>query len=308
MPELGALEVLLAVARGGSLNAAAREVGVSQQAVSARISSMEAQTGVPLVTRSARGSALTPAGVVVVEWASRLLDVAGELDAGLAALRQDRRTRLRVSASLTIAEHLLPGWLVSLQAAARQRAQAGPEVVLTAANSDTVIEQVRRDQADVGFVEGPQAPRDLRSRVVGRDALTLVVRHDHPWTRRRRPVAAQELAATALVSREPGSGTRDALVAALRAALGPGAVLTPPAMALSTTTAVRAAVLAGAGPAVLSELAVADDIAGHRLRRVPLDGLDLHRELRAIWRGPSRPPAGAVRDLIAHIALRERPA
>ena len=82
MPELGALEVLLAVARGGSLNAAAREVGVSQQAVSARISSMEAQTGVPLLTRSARGSALTPAGVVVVEWASRLLDVAGELDAG----------------------------------------------------------------------------------------------------------------------------------------------------------------------------------------------------------------------------------
>ncbi|WP_035802922.1 LysR family transcriptional regulator [Kitasatospora mediocidica] len=301
MPELGALEVLLAVARGGSLNAAAREVGVTQQAVSARISSMEAQTGVQLVTRSAQGSTLTAAGVVVVEWAARLLDVAAELDTGLAALRQDRRTRLRVSASLTIAEHLLPGWLVSLQAAARQRGQVAAEVVLTAANSDAAIEHVRHDRADVGFIEGPHVPRDLRSRVVGRDTLTLVVRHDHPWARRRRPVTAAELADTALVSREPGSGTRDAFAAAVRAALGPDSGLTPPVMALSTTTAVRAAVLAGAGPAVLSELAVADDIAGHRLCRVPVDGLDLRRELRAIWLGPGRLPAGAVRDLIAHV-------
>ncbi len=301
MPELGALEVLLAVARKGSLNAAAQEVGVTQQAVSARISSMEAQTGVRLVTRSTHGSSLTPAGVVVVEWASRLLDVAGELDAGLAALRQDQRTRLRVSASLTIAEQLLPGWLVSFQAAARNRAQPAAEVVLVAANSDAVIEQVRAGQADVGFIEGPLTPRDLRSLVVDRDTLTLVVRHDHPWARRRGPVTAEELAGTALVTREPGSGTRDALTAALRAALGPDHPQAPPVLALSTTTAVRAAVLAGAGPAALSELAVADDIAAHRLCRVPLTGLDLHRDLRAVWQGPSRPPAGAVRDLVAHI-------
>ena len=302
MPELGALEVLLAVAREGSLNAAAREVGVSQQAVSARISSMEAQTGVQLVTRTTRGTTLTAAGVVVVEWASRLLDLAGELDAGLAALRQDQRTRLRVSASLTIAEQLLPGWLVSFQAAVRHRAQPAAEVVLTAANSDAVIEHVRAGEADVGFIEGPRTPRDLRSRVVGQDTLTLVVRHDHPWARRRRPVTAEELARTPLVTREPGSGTREALTVALRTALGPGVVQPAPVLELSTTTAVRAAVLAGAGPAVLSELAVADDIAAHRLHRVPLTGVGLGRELRAIWRGPVQPPAGAVRNLVAHIA------
>jgi len=60
VPDLGALEVLLGVARYGSLNGAARQIGVSQQAVSARIRAMEAQTGVPLVRRSPRGSALTP--------------------------------------------------------------------------------------------------------------------------------------------------------------------------------------------------------------------------------------------------------
>ena len=111
-PALDALEVLLTVARTGSLHAASAEVGVSQQAVSARIASLEAQTGLGLVTRSPRGSALTPAGVVVAEWAARLLEVAGEVDAGLASLREDRRTRLRVSAT-QMPSHGLHGFVLS---------------------------------------------------------------------------------------------------------------------------------------------------------------------------------------------------
>jgi molybdate transport repressor ModE-like protein len=300
MPELGALEVLLAVAHTGSLNAAAREVGVSQQAVSARISSIEAQTGVQLVVRTKHGSTLTAAGVVVAQWAARLLDVASELDAGLAALRHDLRTHVRVSSSLTIAEHLLPGWLVSLQALAHGRGEVA-EVVLIAANSDTVVEQVRQGEADVGFIEGPQSPRGVRSRVIGRDELVVVLPPDHPWVRRRRTVSAAELNEIPLVSREEGSGTRDALRAALAAALGRDYVQAPPALVLSTTSAVRAAVLAGAGPAVLSELAVADDLASHRLGRVAVSGIDLRRQLRVIWVGPRNPPAGPVRDLVAHI-------
>jgi molybdate transport repressor ModE-like protein len=59
VPDLAGLEVLLGVAATGSLNSAARQAGVSQQAVSARIRAMEAQTGVALVHRSPRGSTLT---------------------------------------------------------------------------------------------------------------------------------------------------------------------------------------------------------------------------------------------------------
>ena len=67
VPDLAALEVLLSVARTGSLGRAAQEAGVSQQAVSARIRAMEAQTGVTLVQRTARGSSLTADGAVHVE-------------------------------------------------------------------------------------------------------------------------------------------------------------------------------------------------------------------------------------------------
>ncbi|MDT5013567.1 MAG: hypothetical protein QOH57_5184 [Mycobacterium sp.] len=306
VPDLSALEVLLAVARTGSLNTAALEVGVTQQAVSARIASMESQTGVALVTRTARGSSLTPAGVVVAEWAARVIESATELDAGLASLRQDRRARLRVSASLTIAEQLLPSWLVALAAEASTVGHVQAEVVLHATNSDTAAHQVREGEADIGFVEGPAAPKGLRSRSVGHDRLLIVVRPDHRWARRQRTVEITELAATRLVTREEGSGTRDTLTAALRAALGPDYLQAEPILALSTTSAVRSAVLAGAGPAVLSELVIADDLTAGRLHTVRVAGLELHRTLRAIWLGGPTPPAGAARDLIA-LASRRAP-
>ncbi len=301
VPELSAIEVLLAVAHAGSFNAAAAEVGVSQQAISARIRSIEAQTGVPLVRRGPRGSELTDDGIVVAEWAARLLDVAAEFDAGLASLRQVRRQRLRVSASLTVAEQLLPGWLVAFRTIGARRTGRATEIELTAVNTDTVVTHVRDGSADLGFVEGPRVPSTLRTRVVAHDELFVVVAPDHAWTRRRRPLTAGELAATSLVTREHGSGTRDALDAALRAVLGASYEAAEPAISLSTATAIRAAVAAGAGPAVLSSLTVRDDISRGQLARIPVAELDLRRSLRAVWQGDRQPPAGAARDLIGHI-------
>lgn len=307
-PDLAALELLLVVARTGSLNLAAAEVGITQQAASARITTIETRTGVVLMNRTARGSTLTPSGTVVAEWAARLLDVAAEVDAGFASLRSDRASTLRVSASLTVAEQLLPGWLVALNADAGRRGLAPLQVVLRATNSDTVVLDVREGRADVGFVEGPTAPRGLRSRQVGADRLVVVVRPDHPWARRRNSVTPSEIAGTALVCREAGSGTRSAFEAALRGVLGADRAVSAPVLALSTSAAVRAAVLAGAGPAVLSELAIADDLSAGRLRGIQVDGLTLRRILRAVWVGSKTPPAGAARNLIALAATHARAA
>jgi molybdate transport repressor ModE-like protein len=303
VPDLAALEVLLSVARTGSLNSAAREAGVSQQAVSARIRAMEAQTGVALVHRTPRGSRLTAEGAVIAECAARVLDVAAELDAGIAALRHDRRSRLRISASSTIAEQLLPAWLASFRAAAQRpgRGIPAPDIVLTEGNTEAVIAQVACGAADIGFTEGPHRPAGLRSRVIGHDRLAVVVAPGHPWAGRRGQVSAAELNSTPLVGREGGSGTRDTLSAALAARLGPGTPQAPAALSVSSTAAVRAAGLAGAAPAVISELAVAEDLAAGRLVAIQIPELDLRRTLYAIWNGTPTPPAGPARDLIAHI-------
>lgn len=292
----------MTVARTGSLGAAAAELGITQQAASSRVRTMEALVGEPLVARSKRGSELTPTGELVVQWADRVLDAAQALDAGIAALRADRRGHLVIAASLTIAEHLLPGWLVGLRAQQVQRHQQPTEITMTATNTERVVELVEAGEVALGFVEGPEAPRGLRRRLVGTDELVVVVGPGHPWTQRsRRRVSAETLAATPLVVREAGSGTRTVLERALSRA---GQRQVPPALELSSTAAVRAAVAAGAGPAAVGAHAVRDDLATGRLVRVTVTGLDLTRQLHAVWQGGDRPPEGPARELVAWAARR----
>ncbi|QHC28646.1 LysR family transcriptional regulator [Streptomyces sp. HF10] len=286
VPDLAALELLLAVARLGSLGAAAREAGITQPAASSRVRSMERQLGVALVDRSPRGSRLTDAGVLVTDWARRVVEAAAAFDAGARALRDRRDSRLRVAASMTIAEYLLPGWLLALHAERPDTA-----VSLLAGNSARVAELLLSGEADLGFVEGLSVPAGLDAVVIGHDRLIVVTAPGHPWARRRRPLSPQELGETPLILRERGSGTRQVLDAALGG-------LARPLIELSSTTAVKASAVSGAGPSVLSELAVREELALRRLVAVPVEGVSLRRDLRAVWPTGHR-PTGPARDLLA---------
>lgn len=301
MPDLRAFEVLLAIARTGSLGGTGRELGLSQQTVSARLAALETLTGVRLVARTTRGSQLTPTGVVVAEWAGQLLGVAERVDAGFATLRQESKAKIRIAASNTIAEQLLPQWLVSLQSSSSRRGASSPDVVLSTMNSQGVIDAVAAHDADVGFIEGPRLPKGLHYKIVGTDELVVVVPPNHKWARRSNPISAAELIATPMVLREPGSGTRECLRYALRHSLGGAADVAPPVIELSSVAAIRAAVIAGAGPAVVSRLSAADDLALGRLKVVQVAELDMRRVWRAVWSGSRTPPAGGVRDLLSHI-------
>lgn len=296
LPDLASLRLLADVARLGSIGAAGREAGISQQSASERLRAMEAQTGLVLVERSTRGARLTAEGRLLVEWSSELLQQADEVETALAALRSEHRRQLHVHASMTTAEYLLPGWLVELR---RQIAPAGPaaqlSVSLQATNSDRVIEAVRGRSADLGFIEGPADTSGLHTLVVGHDELVLVASPEDPWARRR-TVSAGTLATRALTSREPGSGTRRALE---QAAARAGVDLVEPDAELATNAAVLAAVRAGGAPAFLSRLAVERDLAAGWLVRLRTVGLDLRRDFTAVWQGGTTLPPGPARDLLA---------
>lgn len=158
IPDLSALEMLAAVHDLGSLSAAGKHLGLSQQAVSSRMRSLESQIGSVLLTRTPRGSTLTESGALVAGWAAEVLAAAERLDAGIASLRSDTARQLKVAASQTIAEHLLPLWLVALR---RQQESLGlvPTVVeLTVNNSEATVALVRSGQAAIGFIESPHLP------------------------------------------------------------------------------------------------------------------------------------------------------
>ncbi|HEX3784515.1 MAG TPA: LysR family transcriptional regulator [Pseudonocardiaceae bacterium] len=304
VPELRSLELLLAVDRAGSIGAAATEFGISQQAVSARIRRTEALVGTPLVNRDAHGSTLTDDGRLVAQWARQIIASAQQLDIGISALRSDHQAHLRVAASMTVAEYLLPGWLVEFYAQRQTEHRSVINVEMTATNTDGAQRMVTHGEAELGFVEGPGVPAKLGHREVAEDELFVVATPDHPWARRPgRQVSIRELTRTALVLREAGSGCRQVLTAQLTKAQPAGTRIgiAEPALELPSNAAVRAASIAGAGPAVLTSYAVADDITAGRLVRLSVPTLDLRRHLHAVWAGPVPRPSGPARDLLTSI-------
>jgi len=288
-PDLASLDLLVSVGELGSITAAAAAHNVSQPAASMRLRALERLLQITLLERATTGARLTPAGMATVEWAAVVLGDMRTLLAGASALRATRSSHLRLGASLTVAEYLVPRWLHQLAVAAPKT-----KVSLEMGNTAHVGDLVAQGDVDLGFIEGSRPPGRLSSRELLADELVIVVSAAHPWSRRRRPISVNELAKTPLVLREPGSGTREVLTDALRAH---GLVVTV-AMELGSTTAIKAAVMIGAGPAVVSALAVRAEVQAGQLVTVACEDLSLERTIRAIW-APNRPPSAAAARLLS---------
>ena len=263
-PDLLALDLLDSVAELGSFGQAAVRHRMSQPAVSMRMRHLERRLGVTLLLRTPSGTRLTPAGDRVVALSRRVLGEARALMDAVDALVTEERSRLNIAASLTVAEHLLPGWLAALH-------RESPEVILSVevTNSATVLGRVRGGDVDVGFVEGHERELpDMETAVVRSDRLLVVVHPGHPWAARRSPVPGAELAGTEFVVRELGSGTREVLEDALRPWGG-----------------LRSRLELGSISSILAAVQTA--------------GVDLSRSLRVVWRADWPLPSLARRLLTA---------
>jgi DNA-binding transcriptional LysR family regulator len=291
-PGLIALDLLDSIAELGSLGRAAARHRMSQPAVSMRMSQLERRLGVSLLVRTPAGTRLTPAGERVVTMSRRVLNEAQAMMTGIEALVAAESSHLRVAASLTVAEYLLPGWVGALH-------RESPDVVLSVevTNSEKVLARVHAGLADVGFVEGYQHRLPgLAAVPVRSDRLVVVVDPQHPWSRRQSPLRGAELARTELIVREAGSGTREILENGL-APFGP----IRSRLELGSSAAILAAAVRGEGPAVLSALAVAADVGAGRLVIVATEGIDLTRALRAVW--PEDRPLAPLAQRLLDVAV-----
>jgi DNA-binding transcriptional LysR family regulator len=291
VPELAALDLFRSVVELGSLSKAAAAHRIAQPSASSRIRSLEAQLGISVLERSPTGSRPTPEGRLVSGWANAVLRAAEELAVGVASLSAQRSGLLRIAASYTVAEYLLPPWL-------DQYLEHRPEhsVTLDVTNSRGVLERLEAGAVDLGFIESPTAPANVHQQTVGHDELIAVVSPRHSWAAHRQ-IDLATFCATPLVLRERGSGTRDAL----QAALGRLGYDTPTsALDLGSLSAVRIAVINGSAPTVISRLAVADDLAARTLVEIAVDGLHIERRLVAVW--PRRTePSRLATELLRHL-------
>ena len=208
-PSIIELRVFEAALRTGSFSAAARELGVTQQAVSSRVRELERLLGFELVQRSPPGVTATESGRTLYELADQMLATSARLDTAISELRHEASKRdLRIGASQTVASHLLPEWLLELRLVRDQASQPLEEVELRTDNSERVIALLRAGKIDLGFIETPEQPRGLGHLTVATDRMIVAVDPKHSWATLA-SLPLETLATARLVTREVGSGTRE---------------------------------------------------------------------------------------------------
>jgi DNA-binding transcriptional LysR family regulator len=254
------LEVFAAIAHSGSTREAAGRVARSQSAASAALAELETALGEPLFDRVGRRLVLNENGRALLPGAVALLDHASELQA---LFTEEHAAPLRVAASLTIGEYLLPGLMAQWKLAHPNSA-----VHLAIGNTSKVIAAVAGLEADVGFIEGPQTHVDLRVLRWVSDELVVVAAPAHPLaaaqaakSAKAARVSARQLAEASWILREHGSGTRLASDRWLIEHLGSLNI----GFELGSTEAIKRLAAAGAGLACLSRHTVAEELASGEL-------------------------------------------
>jgi DNA-binding transcriptional LysR family regulator len=258
------LEVFLTVARLGSVSGAARALGLSQSATSSGLADLERQFDLQLFDRLGKRLRLSARGAALRARAETLLELARELERGLAD--QNVEDRLRVGATLTIGNY------VAVPLVARfLRAHPDLALSLEVANTVEIARQVANFELDVGLVEGEVEHPDLETTPWRDDQLVVFCGADHPFARKRALTDA-DLRAAPWIVREPGSGTRQAFDRAMVGLLPQLRV----ALTLGQTEAIKRAVEAGLGLGCVSRIALEDAFDRGTLKpcRVP------HRDFR----------------------------
>jgi DNA-binding transcriptional LysR family regulator len=286
LPSTHDLEAFVAAIEAGTMGGAADALDLTQSAVTKRIARIEAQLGSQLLERGRFGVRPTAAGGALYPEARRALETLRRATDLVRAERAARHETLRITASHTVGEYLLPDWL-----AAHRRAGGARHATMRIANSPAVLEAVREGEADLGFVEHGGEAVGLETLLVGRDELVVVVAGTHRWAGRR-TIAARELAGEPYVTREPASGTRTVAEDAL-AAVG---VTLRPALEAQSLETVKRSVAGGDGFSLLSPLAVAHEVEAGQLATRRVRGADLRRELRAVRRRPLSAVPGTQGD------------
>ncbi|WOP54185.1 LysR family transcriptional regulator [Xanthomonas euvesicatoria] len=296
------LLIFTAVADTGSTTAAAERVALSQSATSGALNELESLLGVQLFDRIGKRLMLNDNGRALLPQAGALLDgvqqIEGQFGLGsAAAAAAPLLTRLRVGASTTIGNYVLPSLIASYRSA-----WPGAAVDVVIGNTREVAAAVSRLEVDIGLIEGPCHEADLQVVPWRQDELVIVAAPTHAVAQAamqaRVPLKALRQAHWLL--REPGSGTREAVEQVLlphlhhlHSDLQPG-----------STEAIKQAAAEGLGLACLSLCAVQDLVT---LGRLVILQTTLPRLTRRFYRIQHRQKrlSGNLQRFVAHCDLHE---
>jgi DNA-binding transcriptional LysR family regulator len=269
------LQVFHTVAKQLSFTKAAELLFMTQPAVTFQVKQLEEHFNTRLFERSHGRISLTPAGELALDYAERILNLTGEMEARISELTGQVSGPLLIGASTTIAEYMLPKLLGEFK-------QQHPETQarLTVANSETIEGKVADHTLDIGLIESPSHHPNLVTQVCCEDELVMICA---PYSdlARRSTVSPEQVISHPYISRETGSGTRECIDDFFR---GNGVNLDEMnlVMELGSREAIKGAVAAGLGVAIVSGTTVAKEVRLGELVAIPLSP-PLRRQLTLVY-------------------------
>ncbi|PRY38359.1 DNA-binding transcriptional LysR family regulator [Spirosoma oryzae] len=269
------LTVFYTVAKRLSFTKAAAELFVTQPAITKHVQELESQLGMALFDRRGNQISLTTAGNVLLRHAETIMGVYRQIEFDLNALKGQPGGRLRLGASSTIAQYVIPAVLARFQ-------DHSPEVSLSllSGNTDQIEQALLNNDIDLGLVEGRTHHSDIRYTPFVKDELVLVCRADHPLAGRDE-ITLDELKTVPIALRERGSGSLEVVEHALR---GAGLRLNDLnlAMQLGSTEGIKSYLTNSASIAFISIFAVQNELKNGILRVLDVAGLTIQRDFYSV--------------------------
>ena len=304
------LRVFRTVAEEASFRHAAERLHLSQPAVSQQIHALEEELGVVLFDRGKGRIRLTDAGTILLGYARKGARLAAEAQAALERTRGEAAGELRIGASMTVTQYVLPRLLGAFL-------QQNPRIEFSvkSANTEHIVAALSAGEIDLGLIEGPASSREVFRQRVLEDRMVLIVGRRYPWPQKagapgtpplragvEKPVVpVRALTEVPLIMRERGSGSRRVVELALRRAGLRWRDLRV-TMELDSIVAIISAVEEGLGAGFVSEWAIRKEVRLGTVRVIPVQGLDIRRDftlIRPIGPTPNGPAGAFERFILA---------
>ena len=261
------LLAIQSLARLGSVARVAAELHLTPPAVSIQLKLLEEAAGAPLLQREGRGVRLTPAGVLMAQYAGRILDLWREAGDEMATQRGVFSGTLRVAA-VTTAEYLLPPLLVTFAGA-----HANVKVRLSVGNRDEIVRMLASQETDIAIMGRPPGELKTAATPFAKHPMAFLAAPAHPLMVQRK-IALRDLVGANLLVRERGSGTRTTLERLFKDAAEPLRI----GSELSSNEAIKQMCVAGFGVAFLSLHTCGLELEAGLLQVLPMAGNPLQRD------------------------------
>lgn len=269
MLDIHALQVFIMAARTGSFTSAARNLNMSQPAVSMQIRNLQAYLGVDLFEREGRSMQLTPAGEAMLPLADRILSLTGEAEDTVRNMASEVSGRLRLGCSAHSANYVLP-----LLLARFQRSYPDVEFSIEVMSLAEVQQSLLAGVVDFGFTVSAGPCQGIVCRALFRDTIVLVVPAGHPW-QDVGTITPHQLVKEQFICQNRDSACRHTVSAALER-FGIEVNQFDVRMEIGSPEAIISAVEHGLGVSFVPLLAVAPRIPLGKLAIVDVDGIELN--------------------------------